>query len=194
MQLLLHYRDLGGEGTKIKWISACKAFTIQPLKTEAMNSNSPKKQNPAAHKSEKDPAKPATNNATQSQQIADALVLLKPLTDFHASREDAGNDDVRIYWDVRLVRGKKEPLCHVHWTSSLPALLHYKMIARASTEIEMEVMKKITAPLVAALQAEAEKQVFANLRSPKPNPEVTQDLEASVKAAEEEFNKQFVAE
>lgn len=116
--------------------------------------NTPEKPKPQAKK----PAPDASDN--QSALLAEiqrALSLFKPVTDFHKAVEDAGDDDFRIYWDVRLVRGKDTPFVHRQGSSTLSALLAPKMRPLAVGVIESEVRDKIIAPLIAAFMTELEK-------------------------------------
>lgn len=126
--------------------------------------NTPEKPKPQVKK----PAPDASDNQSALlEEIQGVLSLLKPLTDFHKKVEDAADHDFRIYWDVRLVRGKDTPFIHVHGSSTLPALLAPKMQAHAPATIESEVRDKISAPLVAAFMTELEKgnsEALARLR------------------------------
>lgn len=76
-------------------------------------------------------------------------VALDELEKFHETVESAGDDDLRVLWDVRLVRGKNEPLHRVQGSSSMPGLLGPKMIAGAIQAIQGEVAEKIAIPLTA---------------------------------------------
>ena len=116
--------------------------------------NTPVNPKPQAKK----PAPDASDN--QSALLAEiqrALSLFKPLIDFHKGVEDAADHDFRIYWDVRVVRGKDTPFAHVHGSTTLPALLAPKMQPYAPGVIESEVKEKISAPLIAAFMTELEK-------------------------------------
>jgi len=94
------------------------------------------------------------------QQVMD---LLGPMLDFHQSLEAAAEDDLRIHWDVRIVRGKDTPFTHVTGSSSLPKMLAYNMIANAPTRIQQEVVEKILEPLLALMQTKAEQHTFEGL-------------------------------
>lgn len=126
--------------------------------------NTPVKPKPQAKK----PAPEASDN--QSALLEDihvALEVLKPLIDFHKAVEDATDDDFRIYWDVRLVRGKDTPFIRVHGSSTLSALLAPKLQPYAPGVIESEVREKICSPLMAALMTELENrssEALAKLR------------------------------
>lgn len=97
------------------------------------------------------------------QQLLAAMEILKPLTDFHRADETANEDDLRMSWDVRLVRGKDTPYQHVKGTCSLPSLLAPKMIATATSAVEREIHEKILMPMAARLQSDVEATL---LRSP----------------------------
>lgn len=85
---------------------------------------------------------------------------MRTLTEFHAALEDAKQDDLRIYWDVRLVRGKDTPFASVTGTSTLPGALTAKMKSNSPTMIQQEVMDKIALPLTAVFMNEGELQNY----------------------------------
>lgn len=126
--------------------------------------NTPVKPKPQAKK----PAPDASDNQSAALwETPGVLSLLKPLIDFHKGVEDAADHDFRIYWDVRLVRGKDTPFAHVHGSSTLPALLAPKLQPYAPGVIESEIKDKICAPLMAAVMTEVEKgnsEALAKLR------------------------------
>lgn len=109
----------------------------------------------------------ATSDSQQTQQILEAVTLLKPLADFHKAVESAGENDLRMLWDVRIVRGKDTAFCHVKGASSLPAMLANNMRANAPSQIQEEVSEKIMMPLVSAMQAEVERSTFEDLAKRK---------------------------
>ena len=107
----------------------------------------------------KKPAPEASDNQSAALgQIQQVMSLLKPLTDFHKAVEDATDNDFRMYWDVRLVRGKDTPYLHLHGSSTLSSLFAPKMQPLAVGVIQSEVADKISAPLVAAFMTELEKE------------------------------------
>ena len=117
--------------------------------------NTPVKPKPQAKK----PAPDASDN--QSALLEDihvALEVLKPLIDFHKAVDDATDNDFRIYWDVRLVRGKDTPYVHVRGSSTLSSMFSPKLRPHAVGVIQSEVADKISAPLVAAFMTELEKE------------------------------------
>lgn len=83
---------------------------------------------------------------------------LQTLTDFHRALEGSKNDDLRICWDVRIVRGADTPFHSVSGVSSLPGILSAKMKSLAPHLIEQEVHDKIAQPLTAVFMTEAETQ------------------------------------
>lgn len=111
---------------------------------------------------------PDAKESDQAKQILDVLNLLKPLTDFHRAVEDATQNDLRLFWDVRLLRGGNIPFCHVHGSSSLPSLLNYNMLAEAPAKIEVEATNKIVIPLLSFMQLEVSKMLFPNQAEREP--------------------------
>ena len=105
---------------------------------------------------------PGAGKSDEARQFSEVLNLLKPLTDFHRSLEDATQNDLRLYWDVRIVRGEDTPFCRVQGTSSQPAILAYNMMSEAPERIEDEVMGKIVKPLVSAMQLFVSEKLLAD--------------------------------
>lgn len=112
---------------------------------------------------------PDAKESDQAKQILDVLNLLKPVTDFHRAVEDATQNDLRMFWDVRIVRGANTPYCHVHGSSSLPALLAENMLSQAPQEIEHEAKAKIVVPLVSFMQLEVHNILTAALAEREPD-------------------------
>jgi hypothetical protein len=81
--------------------------------------------------------------------------MLKPLTDFH-SETDGSSEDLKMYWDVRLVQGNGEVVAALNGTTSMTGVLSDSMIGSASSMIYREISEKISAPLVGKLQKIAE--------------------------------------
>jgi hypothetical protein len=108
------------------------------------------------------------------QESAEATALIKKLSeelnerrgemasigDFHKALEGAKQDDLRMYWDVRIVRGEDTPFASVHGVSTLPGLLSGKMKGHAPSMIQQEVADKIAQPLTAVFMTEGETQNF----------------------------------
>lgn len=95
-----------------------------------------------------------------SEELDERRQEMKSLQDFTKSLEGAKQDDLRIYWDVRVIRGADTPFCSLQGSSSLPGALSSKMKAHAPSMAQQEVMDKIAQPLTAVLMEESEVQNF----------------------------------
>ena len=84
---------------------------------------------------------------------------------------------MRLFWDVRMVRGRDIPFCHVHGSSSLPAMLAYNMRSMAPSVIQDEVNEKILKPLVSNMQRELEKTCFQEKANREMNGDFTTEAE-----------------
>lgn len=125
-------------------------------------------QPPPRKKSLKPQTKKSKTSSTASQNTAvtpdtlsrveKALDMMTPLLDFHQSAEDASVDDIRVYWDVRAIRGADTYFAGSSGVSTLPGALGTKLNVNAPGMIQQEVVDKIGQPLVAAFQAEVERQ------------------------------------
>ena len=115
---------------------------------------------PNGKPSKTSPSSPDAEEA--GDRIRQAMMLLKPLCDFHQSVDGARMDDLRIYWDVRIIRGKDTPFAHVTGSSSLPRVLAYNMVANAPSLIQGEVTDKIMIPLTSVMQEEGERQALGD--------------------------------
>ena len=92
----------------------------------------------------------STNN---DAAIGDLLRALLPLVEFHKEVEDASVNDLRIFWDVRVIRGASETFMTSSGSSSLPDALSTKLRPGAAGMIQQEVHDKIAVPLVGKMQA-----------------------------------------
>ena len=81
---------------------------------------------------------------------------LQPLFDFHRAIESAKDDDLRMFWDVRIVQGKNTPFASIQGSSSMPKALGQKMAPSAPSNIENEVIQKIIEPLVSIVMIKVE--------------------------------------
>lgn len=102
------------------------------------------------------------------------MALLGPLVAFHQKVGSAGPEDLRIYWDVRVVRGENEPFMATSGSSTLPGCLAEKQQANASATIEQEVIDKIAIPLVGRIQqfVQDESNLALEMRAKLPPPTV----------------------
>jgi hypothetical protein len=104
----------------------------------------------------------ASKSAARKRQ--EMMEILRPLLDFRQPVDSAKEDDLRIYWDVRVVRGKDTPYAQVQGVGSLPGAMASNKLSKAPSMIEQEVIEKIAKPMVAAMQKEAEKETSTSLR------------------------------
>jgi len=89
--------------------------------------------------------------------------LMAPTIKFHEASRGASQDDIRIYWDVRIVRGESEHFTQTTGSSSFPGALSQNMKANAPAMIQQEVVDKIASPLVAKMQEECQRQNAARM-------------------------------
>jgi hypothetical protein len=110
------------------------------------------------------PKKNTTDTDTEAvDALQQALGLLDPVIDFHKPVEGATEDDLRIYWDVRVVRGQGSAFAHVTGSSSLPMVLASNTKALAPAVVQTELLEKVSRPLTAVLQTVAEQLTMDEL-------------------------------
>jgi hypothetical protein len=128
------------------------------------NTQNPKTQEPPPKRRRPKKKNPANTDAEEGvDALQQALGLLEPVIEFHKPVESATEDDLRIYWDVRVVRGKGETFTHSQGSSSLPRALASNMKALAPALIQQEILEKISMPLTAKLQTVAEQLTMDGL-------------------------------
>lgn len=84
--------------------------------------------------------------------MQELATLLADVMAFHRAPETAAEDDLRLYWDVRLVRGKDEPWAHVTGSSTLPGATDPERLAMLTTLLTDEIDRKIGMPLASRAQ------------------------------------------
>ena len=94
----------------------------------------------------------APQQSSTPDALSQLLALMAPLVDFHKAVESASNDDLRLFWDVRVVRGQNEPFMTANGSSTLQGLLHGSRKTKASDFIRQEIVDKIADPLGAKIQ------------------------------------------
>lgn len=131
------------------------------------NNQSTKTSRPASKTSSTQDNQPAFDPAIamdilsrMSEELAERREEMKSILDFHQSLKGAKNDDLRMYWDVRIVRGEDTPFHSVQGVSSLPGILSRKMLAHAPSMIQQEVSDNIGQPLTAVFMEESETQNY----------------------------------
>jgi len=100
-------------------------------------------------------------DSTQSSTADDADSTLSKLfgglLKFHEAVAEADDQDLRMYWDIRLIRGADTPFASVCGSSTLQHVLQPPMIASLSAILQVELQEKIGKPLVSIAQRAAEK-------------------------------------
>jgi hypothetical protein len=91
-----------------------------------------------------------------AEELEERREEMKSLTDFTAALKTAKEDDLRLYWDVRLIKGESTPYSSVQGSSSIPGALTDKMLAHAPVMIQQEVMDKIAQPLTSVFMRAGE--------------------------------------
>ena len=134
---------------------------------------------PKRRHSKKSPTNTNANAAEPVEAMQQAIALLAPLLEFHKPVEGATENDFRVYWDVRVVRGQDSPFAHVTGSSTLPGVLAPKMKALAPGTIQGEVMEKISRPLMAMFQDEMERQSLEEVAATPGDGEATPDSETA---------------
>ena len=67
---------------------------------------------------------------TTMNAVQEVMQRLQPLTDFHQAMEFSTDDDLRMFWDVKIVQGKDTLFASVQGSSSMPKALARKMMPR----------------------------------------------------------------
>jgi hypothetical protein len=79
--------------------------------------------------------------------------MLAPLMQFHKAVDEANDGDLRLFWDVRLVRGKDTTFMSTSGSSSLPGVLSSTLsVNTAPITVHQEIEDKIAKPLHLKLQ------------------------------------------
>lgn len=85
-------------------------------------------------------------------QMRALMDIMKPLLEFHGAKDEEAADDLRLFWDVRIVRGNGERWTNVSGSSTLPGALSQSRLQLLSTTLQDEIENKITAPLATVAQ------------------------------------------
>lgn len=106
---------------------------------------------------------PGTTLEELTKMLQELSASIAPLIEFHNEVENATADDLRLFWDVRVARGRKEPFAHLTGNTPLPGILSSKLRALGPSMIETEITNKILTPLGAKVQTEVEQVTFERL-------------------------------
>ncbi len=71
--------------------------------------------------------------------LQQAIESLRPLMEFQKMEDLEKDNDLRICWDIRIVRGEDTPFTQTTGVSTLPKALSSKMRARTSAAIQQEI-------------------------------------------------------
>jgi hypothetical protein len=86
------------------------------------------------------------------------MQVLAPFLEFHQKSKGISRDDVRIYWDVHVLRGENEFFARSKGSSVIPGMLGPKQKAHSPAAMQQEVLQKIGQPLISACMIECEAQ------------------------------------
>lgn len=97
---------------------------------------------------------PSTTDAPPSNEdlMKHLMAALGPVVDFHKTVETASENDLRVYWDIRLVQGKDTPFTSMTGHSSFPGILVGSALGQLPSAMSREIVEKIAVPLSARLQ------------------------------------------
>lgn len=117
-----------------------------------------------------------TGQPSQTSSMSDPLLqgilaALAPVVDFHKTVDSASDNDLRMYWEVRLVKGKDTPFTSISGHSSFPGILVGSALGRMPEALSREVVEKIAVPLAARLQDMSTKDAMRDLPQLTNSPE-----------------------
>lgn len=101
---------------------------------------------PTPKKKEEPAAAPVDAN------VAALVALLQPLVDFHKASSEFNQDDLKLFWDVRLIRGNGEHYLSTTGTSTLSGALSGSSARLLTATLQDELTEKIARPLVSKAQ------------------------------------------
>lgn len=99
--------------------------------------------------SKEDP--PSPTPSTSEDILKNLMAALAPIMDFHKTVDSASDNDLRMYWDIRMVQGKDTPFTSISGHSSFPGVLTGSALGQLPSMISREVVEKIAVPLSARL-------------------------------------------
>jgi hypothetical protein len=98
------------------------------------------------------PQESETSSTSDNALLASIIGMLAPMVEFHKRVENAKDEDIRLFWDVRVVRGADTPLFEFTGSSSMTGALSPKQLPLLTAAIQQEVNDKISVPLVGKTQ------------------------------------------
>jgi len=88
--------------------------------------------------------------------------LLQSVVEFMSDNEEATMDDIKINWNVCIIRGKDTQFGRFRGTSTLQSFFADRNLAMATEIAEQEFINKILIPVIAAVQDEVSRIVLKN--------------------------------
>ena len=107
--------------------------------------NQPKETTPNVNQS----PPPSTTN---EDLLKNLLAAMGPVVDFHKTVVNASENDLRLFWDIRLVQGKETPFTSMSGHSSFPGVLVGSALGQLPSVMSREIVEKIAVPMAARLQ------------------------------------------
>ena len=121
--------------------------------------------------------------STNEDFLKSLMAAMAPVVDFHKTVENASDDDLRVFWDVRLVQGKDTPFTTMSGHSSFPGILSGSSLGQLPAAMSREIVEKIAVPLAARLQdmtnARALGAVMKNVKTTDKPPKVLKQAEVT---------------
>lgn len=112
-----------------------------------------------------------------TKMLEELSQTITPMLEFHKAVENATADDLRMFWDVRVVRGADTPFAHLTGSTPMPRILSSNMRALGPSKIENEITNKILIPLMAMVQTEVERAASEGLSAEEGKPGCWPDKE-----------------
>jgi hypothetical protein len=96
-------------------------------------------------------AKDSQNKTVREDTLQEISDMLQPLIDFQDSSVSSRENDLTLYWDIKVVQGKDTLFASTKGSSAMPLALAPKMVMLVPSNIQSEISQKITTPLMVTL-------------------------------------------
>lgn len=109
--------------------------------------------NQPTHREDQSQGKSKKSSTPGKDPMSILTEMLAPLIDFHKAADESTDSDLRIYWDVRIVRGKDTHFMHTTGSTTLPGILANGLsINTAPIVVHQEIEDKVAKPIHLKLQ------------------------------------------
>lgn len=109
--------------------------------------------NQPTHREETSQGKSKKSSTPSKDPMSILSEMLAPLIDFHKTAEESADSDLRIFWDVRIVRGKDTHFMHTTGSTTLPGILANGLsVNTAPIVVHQEIEDKVAKPIHLKLQ------------------------------------------